>query len=107
MYDRKKLDPWIGLEGLANVFWIDGVVVGNRQFYGFSAVSVNEILKPFAKYARDEIEHLVAGGEESCGGCFQTENGFALHDDDVVFGAKDLLQQVACMREEFDEGWII
>ena len=79
------------MERLAHVLGIDRVVVGDGQLDRLAAVLVDEILEPLAEDAGDEIEHLVAGREQTGGGRLQPEDGLALHDDDVVLGAEDLL----------------
>jgi len=86
---------------------IDRLVVGHGQFDRFAAVAIDEILKPLAEDARNEVEHLVAGRNQTGGGRFEPEDRLALHDHQVVGGAENLLRQRGGVGEALLEGGIV
>ena len=79
----------------------------DSQLDRFAAELVNEILEPLSEDPGDEIEHLVPRREQTCGGRLEAEDGLALHDDHVVFGAKHVLQEPARTGKELDECRIV
>jgi hypothetical protein len=97
----------VALELLAHLGGVERLVIGDLDLDHLAPVLAQPIAEPLRVDARDEVEALHPRRDDAASGGLDPEHRLALHQDDVLFGAKQLRDQALGLAKALLEDRVV